>query len=400
VIDFYKTQIATFNSLLKHQKSIIMSNSTEVNWDTAIWKDINDAVVQEMHKVRIAQKVFPTVVMDNDPTEIPNEVINFDNLSIQEGSTKPFAELFLEFSLTSAQVAKEAQLHTCKTLARMAAKQIALAEDNFIFNGKAANAVFPGNVTADPLASTFQGLLDFAGSTLNVGLVPNRKPDLLYGENTFAEVAEGIANLTDNAQAPNYALFLFTKIFADTYVPPSDASLVTTAERIKPLVDGGYYSSGSLPKLNGLLVALGGEPTTIYVGREASAEYLRKEGSKYIFRVVERVQFVARDPRAYIKLAFDAPPVAAPAGGGVAPAAGGGAAPAGGGAAPAGGGAAAPAGGGGAAPSGGGGVAPAGGGGAAPAGGGGAAPAGGGGAAPAAGGGAAPAAGGGVAPGK
>src|SRR4051812_30966879 len=127
-----------------------MNNSNEVNWSDAIWQEINDAVVAEAHKVRIAQKVFPTAVLENDPTEIQNEVIDFNNLSIQEGSTKQFAEIYLEFSLTSAQVSKEAQSKTCKTLARVAAKQIALAEDTFIFQGKAANAAFAGNVKVDP----------------------------------------------------------------------------------------------------------------------------------------------------------------------------------------------------------------------------------------------------------
>ena len=45
-------------------------------------------------------------------------------------------------------------------------------------------------------------------------------------------------------------------------------------------------------------------PTRILVGREAAAEFVRKEGSKYFFRVVERVQFVARDPRAFVLLKF------------------------------------------------------------------------------------------------
>ena len=39
-----------------------MSNSNEVNWDENTWKEINDAVVAEVLKVRTAQKVFPTTV--------------------------------------------------------------------------------------------------------------------------------------------------------------------------------------------------------------------------------------------------------------------------------------------------------------------------------------------------
>jgi hypothetical protein len=62
-----------------------MNNSNEVGWDKNTWKEINDAVVAEVLKARTAQKVFPTTVLDNNPTEIPNDVINFADLSIQEG---------------------------------------------------------------------------------------------------------------------------------------------------------------------------------------------------------------------------------------------------------------------------------------------------------------------------
>ena len=141
-----------------------MSNSNEVNWDPAVWKEINDAVVMEMGKVRIAQKVFPTTVFDSDPTEIPNDVIDFPDpsikesqLSIKEGQTKQFVEIYQEFPLTSAQVSKESQLKTCKTLARMAAKAIALAEDTVIFQGQ--KGTLPANVYADLIESAGDGLL-------------------------------------------------------------------------------------------------------------------------------------------------------------------------------------------------------------------------------------------------
>ena len=77
-------------------------------------------------KVRGAQKVFPTTAFDNDPI---NDVITFPALTTKEGRTKPFVEVFREFPLTSAQVSKETEKRAGRTLARMAAKEIALAWD-------------------------------------------------------------------------------------------------------------------------------------------------------------------------------------------------------------------------------------------------------------------------------
>src|SRR5215831_9517442 len=99
--------------------------TSDVNWSDAVWKDINDAVLVETGKVRTAQKVFPTVQMDNDPTQVTDELINFSTLSIKEGQTKPFVEISAKFVLTTTQVMQEPDLKTCRTLARMAAKALA-----------------------------------------------------------------------------------------------------------------------------------------------------------------------------------------------------------------------------------------------------------------------------------
>src|SRR2546421_2360482 len=99
-----------------------METTNEVNWPDAVWQQINDGVVKEVAKVRVAQKVFPTMVLDTHLTQIVNEVIDFTNLNIREGETKPFVEIHAQFSLTSAQVTQEPDQKTCATLARMAAK--------------------------------------------------------------------------------------------------------------------------------------------------------------------------------------------------------------------------------------------------------------------------------------
>jgi len=266
-------------------------------------------------KVRTAQKVFPTMVLGNNPTEVSDEVINFADFSIKEGQTKPFVEIYVEFALTKTQVDKEPQLKTCKTLARMAAKALAITEDEVLLEG---NVELPANVQADQIGSARSGLLgeakpddvdDDDPNKVSTPIVVNR-PDspgagVLFGENVFSAVAEGIAKLTAKAQAPEFALFLPVKVYADTFVSPSGGSLVTTAERIKPLVLGGFMNAVTLPPNRGLLAAGAGAPIMIYVGREATTEPVRKEGSKYFFRVVERVQFVVRDPRALVLLKFE-----------------------------------------------------------------------------------------------
>jgi uncharacterized linocin/CFP29 family protein len=300
-------------------------DSCELNWLDTVWKDINGGVVTEVNKVRVAQKVFSTSTLDNHPPNVTNEIINFTDLSIKEGETKPFVDIYVEFTLTSTQVQQETDQKICHTLAKMAAKVVALAEDAYFFqksdreprnSDPAKSGIrFPGNVKIDNWrVDRDLGLLaeanppdaddDDPNKVSEPIIVPRTNDLAIWGENTFKAVADGITKLVAKGQAPNYALFLPTKVYADTFVPPSPASLVTTADRIMPLVEGGYHSSGVLPENEGLLVALAGEPTLLSVGQEASTDCVRKQGVKYHFQVIERVQYVVRDPRSLVLLKF------------------------------------------------------------------------------------------------
>ena len=286
-----------------------------VTWSADVWQGITDAVIQEIHKVRIGQKVFPTTMLDGDATELQDQAIDFAKLSIREGRTKQFVEIYQEFTLTSTQVAKEAADKTCQTLSRMAAKALALAEDVVIFQGRDGSL---GGVHEDQVEAAGHGLLGEASPRnaddidprkvscpIEVNPLDPSRPGVIYGENVFSAVVAGIASLVSKGQAPNYALFLPTRVYADTFVPPSNGSLITTADRIKPLVEGGFYGTGTLPPNRGLLAALGGDPTCLFMGREANTEFERKRGREYIFRVSERFNFIERDPRSLVALRFN-----------------------------------------------------------------------------------------------
>jgi uncharacterized linocin/CFP29 family protein len=279
----------------------------EITWNEEVKKRIDGAVAEEVGRIRICQKVFPTRRFASMPLDVLNDALVLSDLTqIPEGRTKRFVELDFQFKITVAQARNEPESMICQTLARMAAKTIALAEDIIIFNGK--NAKLPEGVDVDQeqLKEAEDGLLGAAVTTIDVDRVTAQPPS--WGEHVFTKVAEGIAILVQNGQAPNYALFLPTKVYADTFVPPGNQSLVTTADRIRPLVEGGFYGTGVLPDddkdRKGLLVALGGQPTVIYMGEEAEVDYVSRDRARYAFSVTERVQFVARDPRALVRLNF------------------------------------------------------------------------------------------------
>lgn len=227
--------------------------ANEIEWSDATWKDINDSVLLEVGKVRTAQKVFPTASLEDNPVQVPDQLINFQDLSIREGQTKPFVEIFATCTLTSTQIKQKGEQKTCKTLARMAAKALALAEDRYFFQSSAPGPRGPGNpqLPANTHIENWRfnddlGLLraanpdDAANDDTHVTppLQIDRAPagrqanpnDAQWKNNTFARIAQAITLLVGKAQAGPYAVILPTEAYADTFIPPSAGSLVTTAD--------------------------------------------------------------------------------------------------------------------------------------------------------------------------
>jgi Encapsulating protein for peroxidase len=280
-------------------------------WNETIWKGINDEVRKVAGTVRVAQKVFPTVILDN-PSDIPDDKIDLTNFSIQEGSTKAFVEIAVPFSTTPNQVAHEATLQTGLKLARLDAAVVGFIEDLIVFQGNVPPPKTPPNILVRNGGSAGNGLLGIATPTTgytppNVPIIVKpldpKKPGV-YGQNTFNGVVQAISELNQNSQAGPFGLFLENSVFADTYAAVAP-SFIITADRITPLVTGGFVGTAALPPKTGLLASLGGEPTTLYVGTDVTTEFtLRDQAGSYFFRVYERFQFNARDSRAFVRLDF------------------------------------------------------------------------------------------------
>jgi uncharacterized linocin/CFP29 family protein len=278
-------------------------------WNQQIWDDIDNAVRDEVGRIRVAQKVFPCTLLASGQ-QVPKDQLSTkvtDILKIEEGQTKPFVEIWVEFSLTQSQVDSEENLHTGRTLARMAANKIAAAEDTLLFRGKAkavaalttmsAKSPLVREVNADFLGEGFLGA--YAGPAVTVAKPTSGKPDDLVGK-----VADGIAELKKKQHYGPYALFLPAKQFAYASTP-SPGTTATPADRITPLVSGGFVGTGCLDDNEGLLVSLGGEPTTIYIGIDATTAFTHIESNGiYRFRVFERFQFVERDSTVFQPLKF------------------------------------------------------------------------------------------------
>lgn len=327
----------------------------QVHWGKEIWDRIDKAVHDEMLRARVGQRFLPLRPVIPRSTSVPTDSITLAaTLSVDEGLTTRLNEYWVEFSLTPQQVDHETgdimELghSTAVTLATRAANRLALAEDLVIFQGQ--NAVnthnsFTTNKVLSRGSPADTGLLNFPlrakappgqplppPPALNVPqpsppvqtyqvVLAGRGPGV-YGEKTFEAVAGAISKLQDSPEGPQYgpyALVLQTVPYADTYAPIAQ-TLIMTADRIKPLMMGGFYGTGALPvnvpcaggrfnqdaSYTGVVVSLGGNTMDLVVGLDAITAFMQQDtNGNYRFRVVERFALRLKDSSAVVRLEFE-----------------------------------------------------------------------------------------------
>ncbi|MGA8659342.1 MAG: encapsulin [Chthoniobacterales bacterium] len=279
-------------------------------WNDHIWGEIDQAVREEVGRIRVAQKVFPSTIVNN---VLP---VSTGALFPLPGPVpdvfEPFLEISREFVLTQAQVDGEEYVRLAPAFARLAASVIGNAEDTVLFFGPTQIAVVLGtgvNVTNQPAALP-AGFVNEAANNRPGTPVPRfpgaprgAPPDILTG------IANGMAALLARAQPGPYALFLSPRRYAQTFAP-APGFLQAPGDQINRVVTGGFYAVNCLalippPNEIGILVSLGGEPGKIILGSDVMTAFTFTDvQGNYHFRVFERIQMVVRDGRAFETLTF------------------------------------------------------------------------------------------------
>jgi uncharacterized linocin/CFP29 family protein len=341
-----------------------LGDRNKVPWSAEVWARIDRAVHDEIMRARVAAKFLPIQPVHGRITSVPSETVRKDSLdgltsnasivathptspktlTIDEGATLRVNEFWIEFAMTPQQVEHESgdphQLgHSAAvTLATRGANYLALAEDLIIFQGVNAfeTHFFKSNIRFRGAPSD-TGLLSFGTKSTQF---PSTSPPLhknqiidvptrtsrppIWGEETFGAVAKGYSHLQQNGHYGPYALVLETTPFADSYAPLPN-TLILTADRIKPLMDAGFFGSHTLhpgpetvytpgatpppvPSSTGILLSLGGNTFDVVRGLEPTVTFMQIDPNGFWrFRVVERFALRIKDATAIVRLEFDNP---------------------------------------------------------------------------------------------
>src|SRR5260370_2717794 len=224
----------------------------------------DEGTKQKFGEIRVKKKVFPTIQLAN-ATSVPADVFNPEKMSITEGLTRTFIELAVEFPLTNGQVNDEPTGATAIILSKMAARSLALAEDMVLLQGE--DAKLPHTVRIESGAeSVGNGILGLVSERKIVAHPPNPGAPTNSGGEILAAIASGIAMLTKELQAPAFALILDTNAYATTWGSVINGAPAYTV--LNPVLTGGIYGTGAMPPKTGRLIALGGDPTTIYISSD------------------------------------------------------------------------------------------------------------------------------------
>lgn len=275
----------------------------QLGWSQDMWKHICDAVTAEADRVSVLTNVFAVQRMPG-AMNVPNVVPDPQTLSSvdSEGQTLPFIEVSQAFTLTQNQVDNEQVLKACENQAKLAAIVVEPVAEAIVLQGSGVSV--PQGITVQRLNSARGGLLGEAPVTIPVEPFDPHTPGVYLG-NTFDAVIKGITVLTGVGHFGPYALMLDPLTHADTYITVEN-TLTTTADRLKPLVPGGFYRTPTLPAKTGLLASLGGDPTILAIRDKTTLEFTEKDkddGTMH-FRVFESLQFVEMDKRSLVKLEF------------------------------------------------------------------------------------------------
>jgi uncharacterized linocin/CFP29 family protein len=301
-------------------------------WNEQIWSEIDKAVREEVGRIRVAQKVFPSAIVNNVLPVARSRAVPFGAFLpvfpiIDE--FQPFFEISREFQLTQAQVEGEESFRIAPSFARLAASLTANAEDTILFLGQrsipalaAATGVAVTNQTVGippQFAPIPPGFVAEANNYPPIAVPPPPPPPPVIIGDILAAVANGIAALNNRAQPGPYALFVSPNNYALIFSPQTAGFLATPGDEINRVVTAGCYMVNSLAVPNlaalpppplanvniGILVSLSGEPTKIILGTEAVTAFTHTDAQgNYHFRVFEPVQLVVRDGRAFQTLTF------------------------------------------------------------------------------------------------
>jgi hypothetical protein len=297
-----------------------------------IWAAIDKAVADE-HKLTAVAAQFLTPPVPDDTmagTVAADTVLSGDDgsLSVEEGDKRSVVEIAVNFRVRQTQAENEAKMKTAESLATRAANFLAKAEDLLVFQGLAGltDPLFTSNavqlIIPNPKNQSTNVDSFLANNSQKISVPPAETPDPndptrnVYGENTYAAVAEGYA-LLQRHHYGRQALALPPIIYADLFASRATTLDIPaiTWDRIRGLIGDWVYGTSALPDLTkssnsptakGVLLATKGDTMDVVIQTAPTVEVPTQDphSGDYVLKLSERFALRLKDPFAVVELDF------------------------------------------------------------------------------------------------
>jgi len=281
-------------------------------WSKEVWLGLQRAVIRQAESVGVARDLLPGVKVNEASLTVPQNRIRFgnDRYAIEEAPVARLNEIWGDFTLTPQQTRDQAVLETATILAKHVTQFLTEGQDALVFQGEAAlsedvrflkrgirarsGPAGPGLLAAAPADQVFSVKAESGGASI-------------YGDRTYAAVAEGYRRLQAGGHDGPYIIALAPEPYSDTFAPIPQTQLMP-AMRIRDLLKVTPKGSGTLPARTGVLVSLGGSSVQLVLGRDTKVFFLQETpAGLYKFRVQQRFALRVQDPGGIVRFEFEAP---------------------------------------------------------------------------------------------
>jgi uncharacterized linocin/CFP29 family protein len=278
------------------------------------------AVQEEAQRARVAAQFLPLfgpvdpstvgvprLALDDEPA--PQGSPSLRRLRVNSEPDLLLTTISVLVSLHARELA-DPELLAALTMFRRAANCIARIEDALILLGQSQNLPLQARL---PAIGRIPQIYSLSGATYSEGLlpdpnqpgnpppprlivqIPQPQQNLSPGDALVDAIIQATVDLESAGQLGPYACVLGNQLFT-RLVAPATNQLVIPRDRVLPFLDGPLVRSSVLPPLQGVVVALAGNPVELVVASDLAVNYLQTTlEPRAVFRVSERLALRIKD---------------------------------------------------------------------------------------------------------
>jgi uncharacterized linocin/CFP29 family protein len=261
------------------------------------WNDLEEAVISNARRSLVGrrfidiygplgsgvQTITNDIFEDTDlgKIDLHGETLQVSNPSRRLNLTIPL--LYKDFQLfwRDIQQAKTLDIPIDFSSAANSASQLALLEDDLIFNGSKSFDI--------------EGLMNVKGRITHI------RNDWMKSGNAFADVVEARNKLLQMGHTGPYALIVSPELYALLH-RVHEGTNVLEIEHIREIVSDGVFQTPVIKGNAGIVVATGKQNLDLAIAEDFDTAYMDSENMNHLFRVFEAVVPRVKRPSALCTL--------------------------------------------------------------------------------------------------